>query len=611
MAEYNGLEFRNGMAPALSAQNLNPWNEATVDHGERIAALESAEPTEGSTQPSIDDAVVRATGKNVAFNKEQPVGIILGSSSIYGSGVTPTADRPVKRFARKLERQLQLTHGVPTNRAPFSMIAGDVESGYSNGGSSLQGGLGKFSRLVADGSSITFKSPYPSTGITVGFREGASVGNISVSINGGSPQSVSVGKNGPSKWTGKYKSPEVPRGMNEYTFHVSGGGQVFDFVHFFDDTNDEGPILYNGGWGEGTLGTLMDQQSTTDRVESLNPDFIIIVTGSNEQGNGTAREEFDAMVSRFTTMVAQKTTGPTWLCFIPNARPNTPGYDRTIVIDGCKNAVSQSPATRTYSSVLEEFWTDVQTDKNVLGTLHTDNVHPSTEGHAGIAQKIGEALGLVAGRGTVPQSVFEGAEEQPGPVEVEPEPVDPFTTWTTDSFDSGELAGRSTDAENGGTPQQYDLGSVKESAIADGALTVASSSSAVFLSPGKDDVEASVTYKGQTGNQSWLRTRVKTKAASPRDCVGIRFTRTGDTTANVQIDQKVDNTTTILSPNSVPVSSGQTVGIRVVGDQASLIVNGDVVQTVTTNSSGEHFQILGYNAAITVDDLSIRILKED
>ena len=602
--------FKNKQAPDLNAATFNQLERGVIDAHE---ALDGLEPGGGGvSEEYVDEAVrtassvVRASAKQVALNKEQPVGMILGSSSIFGSG-TPTAERPLLRFARKLERQLQITHGVPENRAPFTTISGDVEAGYTVGGSALQGGLGKFSRLVSDGSSITFKSPYPSTGIWVGFREGASVGTVTVSINGGTPVPIRVGKIGASKWSGQYKSPRVPRGMNTYEFAVSGGGQVFDFVHFYDDSNESGPILLNGGWGESTLGSLLGQASTVDRLASINPDFIVVVSGSNEQGQGVSRADFEKMVSDFNAAVAENTTSPTWVCWVPNVRPGTPDYDRQNIVGPVRETVEAAPHLRTYLDVLEDFWTDVPTDKGVLGILHTDNVHPSAAGHAAIAVKIGEAMGLRPGRGTVPQTVMQDADLTPGPVELEGEPDDPFTVWTTDTFNEGALAERTTDAGLGGVGQPYDVSLMKESTVAEGNLNISSSSSAVFLSPAADDVEASVVYRGQTGNQGWLRVRVGTKASSPRDCVGVRFTRTGDTSCNVQLDQKVGNTTTILSGASTAVQAGQRVGVRAVGNQVSLLVNEEVVETVETATlSGEHVQILGYNSTVTVDDLVVR-----
>lgn len=602
--------FRNDKAPDLNANTFNRLEQGVIDAHSAVDDL-SARP-EGVGEQYVDEAVRGATGviragaKQVAMNKDQPVGIILGSSSIFGSG-NPTAERPVLRFARKLERQLQLTHGVPQDRAPFTTISGDVEAGYSQGGSSLVGGMGKFSRLVSDGGTITFRSPYPSTGIWVGFREGASVGDITVSVNGGTPVPVKVGKTGSSTWTGSYKSPRVPRGMNTYEFGVSGGGQVFDFVHFYDDTNEAGPILLNAGWGESTLGSLLEQQSTADRLGSIDPDFIVVVTGSNEQGQGVSRDDFAKMVADFNAAVEARTTSPTWVCWVPNVRPNTPDYDRQNVVGPVKETVAEKPALRTYLDVLEDFWTDVPTDKGVLGILYTDNVHPSPAGHAAIAVKIGEAMGLEPGRGTVPGSVMDGADLEPGPVELEAEPADPFTVWTSDSFNEGALADRVTDASLGGAPQPYDLSLMKESAVQEGNLALSSSSSAVFLAPAAADVEASCVYRGQVGNQGWLRVRVATKAASPKDCVGLRMTRTGDASANLQIDEKVAGKAAVLSAGTTAVRAGQRVGIRVVGNQVSLLVNDEIVETVDTGATGgDYVQLLGYNSTVTVDDLVVR-----
>lgn len=393
MVEYKGPVWKGkpDKTTPLSADRLNALSRAVEDHGARIAEVEGA--PGGSEQGNMT-----ATGRSVALGADQPVGIILGSSSVFGSGV-PEQDRPTLRFAHRLERKLQKNWGVDADHQPFTMIAGDPNSPFVNGGAALQGGLGKFSRLVKDGEQITFTSPAQSTGIWVGFREGSSVGAITLSVDGGDPVDVPVTQSGGSRWTGQWRSAEVARGEHQYTFTVAGGSQVFDFVHFFDESNDSGPILLNGGWGEATLGSLLDQASTAQRLKSVDPDFVIMVMGSNDQGANTSREDFAAAVQKAEDMISENTTGTVWVAWFSQARPGTPGFDRSIVIDPMREAAAAKPSLRSFSPVLENFWTDNNTDRNILGTLFTDNVHPTATGHRAIADLIGEAMGLAGGRG--------------------------------------------------------------------------------------------------------------------------------------------------------------------------------------------------------------------
>lgn len=100
MAEYAGLTFENGKAPALSAGNLNPWVSATVNHGQRIAAVEEdldaldidpaeieAAVTAAQTAAGAVEGKLNATGNKVVEGTTTFNGatVLAGSSAFTGS----------------------------------------------------------------------------------------------------------------------------------------------------------------------------------------------------------------------------------------------------------------------------------------------------------------------------------------------------------------------------------------------------------------------------------------------------------------------------------------------------------------------------------------------
>lgn len=426
--------FVNDSAPDLNAANLNHLESGIVeahrlidqggakgekgDPGDRGPKGDPGDPGQKGDKGEKGDKGDRgpaggssartgaATARSVVMAKDRPVGIIFGSSSVYGSGATPDA-RIVDRFARRLERMIERRYGVPADRAPVTYIAGEDPNPYVAGGSVLNNaGLGKFSRMVATGTSVTFTSPYLSTGIMVGFREGSSVGTLTCKIDGGEPITVPVGKTGASAWTGQWESERLERGKHSFEFTSTGGAQLFDLVHFFDDTNERGPIMLNGGWGEETLSGLLTKPSTAARLKSINPDFVMVVTGSNEESSGMSEADFRKSIADLQALIAANVTGPVWLCLVSIDRPGG-DYDRSWVTGPMREAAEASPATVTYVDALETFWTTTANDKNVLGTLSADNVHPSSTGHAAIADIVGRSLGVDMFGGGVPRSAFQ------------------------------------------------------------------------------------------------------------------------------------------------------------------------------------------------------------
>lgn len=145
MAEYNGLEFHNGMAPALSAQNLNSWNEATVDHGERIAALESAEPTEGGvSQEYVDNSIagkLNATGTKVVEGSTTFNGTaVFANSSAFTAG-TRFGGVAVATDVTASETTPMFTRFNTTSGAKFFQLPTGVQGGRRYiVGRSYQGG---------------------------------------------------------------------------------------------------------------------------------------------------------------------------------------------------------------------------------------------------------------------------------------------------------------------------------------------------------------------------------------------------------------------------------------------------------------------------------------
>ncbi len=183
------------------------------------------------------------------------------------------------------------------------------------------------------------------------------------------------------------------------------------------------------------------------------------------------------------------------------------------------------------------------------------------------------------------------------------------TTVLSDGFSgTGELNGRSTDSNAGGTAASWTATPLGRYTV-NGALTlslVAGEAPSATAPMPSSDVEASVkvvTRPASTGTSVYLDVR---RQAGNSTSIRLRIG-----SAAFDLRKRVGSTTTTFSGSSFPLADGDTVGVRVVGSALQLLKNGTVVYSATDTDvlTGALVGIAGFNSAssdsLVLDDLKV------
>ncbi|MDO4610971.1 GDSL-type esterase/lipase family protein [Corynebacterium sp.] len=347
-----------------------------------------------------------------ALAKPRPVGIIIGSSSIAGEGITAGPERLRDRAASRLARMLHRSCGGREDRAPLTLRADDEAPDIISGGTVVTAyaqkrGLGHAPRVIADGESITITSPGPCTGFWVGFREGEGTGTVTVTVDDGEPSPVELrstkipvpNTDGNGTWsyatefTGTWSSGRLARKKHTTVIAVTGGNAAVDFIHIHDDDESRGAILLNDGWGGTRLYDHTYTPTPRARIASVRPDFVVVYSGANEQGTNLDADKVRKPVEDIVTMTRTAAGGPIPLLLVAQAGRKNPGYDRSRVTGPMREAAEAEPHRVGFVDGAGILPADSDVAVGV-GLVAADRVHPAPAGHAVLADRLAVMLGL-------------------------------------------------------------------------------------------------------------------------------------------------------------------------------------------------------------------------
>lgn len=331
------------------------------------------------------------------LSMDRPVGIIIGSSTIAGVGAG--SSWPDKSISSLVEAAIRGKVHPDAAGEPRTANAGaNWPRATRTGGVSNSSGLGHTNILISAGSSAQW-SMADCTGAWFGLREGEGTGTVTVSVDGGPQVSIPLSTSGDLAFSASWDSGELPRGSHTFEFSTTGE-TVIDFVHLYDGDNTAGAIMLNGGWG----GSLLDwhltanQQALTlrPRLRHIDPDFIILSYGSNEESAGKTQAEVTATLNQMLTVISEECTKNPWIVLSSQDAPKDEGYDREQIIGPMRTAAALDPANRDFTDAMEGYWSgDIDADK-AAGILASDGVHPTARGHADLAARLIAALNLGA-----------------------------------------------------------------------------------------------------------------------------------------------------------------------------------------------------------------------
>jgi lysophospholipase L1-like esterase len=237
--------------------------------------------------PRLQTAIANADLRKVSM-------IHIGSSTTAGTGAGHFTKRYMNIEADAIHSAFNLL-GVPGGIHIFPDDADWINTGTQVG---ISRGLGFRSATLSAGAT-KLRTLTNCTGFELHYAEGPGFGTFTVTIDGGSPITITPDTSGVYRHTGTYTSGVLSRGT--HTVLITATNSVeFGGMYAFDGDKDLGFRAYNSGNGNANSGTFINtangrDQTLWDRAKTIpNCAGVLIMLGSNDWNINMAPSTFKA-----------------------------------------------------------------------------------------------------------------------------------------------------------------------------------------------------------------------------------------------------------------------------------------------------------------------------
>jgi lysophospholipase L1-like esterase len=323
--------------------------------------------------------------------------LALGDSITEGAQAATTSDRWVSRLRDAL-RTAHPVSGVVggsgfippkwasasiTQAAPFTITGSPATASAF--------GWGMRTVILTSGQSLA--ATVTGTSIDVWYARGSSTGTFSVSVDGGAATNYTTSI-ATTQDTGIQRVSLGSAGSHSVTIaNVSGSVYIGGMTVYNGDESAGVRMTEAGHWGW-TSSQYADNSSSAmtylgQRVAILQPSLVIIELGTNDFGNSIAPATLQTNLNTLITTVRNNTT-----------------IAPSVVLFGIYNRAGGSNPWSQYQDIYRSMETvdariaffdlslrlpDVTTDTG-LGLINADAVHPTSKGHAFIADSLARFL---------------------------------------------------------------------------------------------------------------------------------------------------------------------------------------------------------------------------
>lgn len=337
----------------------------------------------------------------LADRANTPINVVaMGSSSVQGSLAQPFTQKWVDLFGQMLHASYNPT-GVPGGR--HSLAAENVADNPANWAftGTIQTnpvrGFGLLSKRLSAGATMTGSFDL-TTGFTVQYATGSGIGAFTVSIDGAAAVTVTPSTSGSANThDGSWTTPTVyTRGTHTIKITAVGVTEISG-VYAHDGDEQFGVRVWNSGRGGSTAADFLGQTSISQRLATLNPALVLLMYGSNDWSVNTTPAQFKTNVQTHIAQITTAVAGPLTFAVIGMAqRLADPGTVApwSAYLTALKEIVAADSARCVYVDCASQFPTTNDAANDPLDLIATDNIHPTTRGHAVIADAVAEALKL-------------------------------------------------------------------------------------------------------------------------------------------------------------------------------------------------------------------------
>lgn len=329
--------------------------------------------------------------------------VYIGSSTTAGGNATQQS----RRYVDKLTRLLQSAYN------PSGVSGGAFYKAYegwaTTGTTSVNAeGLGLASLAMQAGATIS-RSVSPCTSFTVLYVQGAGAGAFTVTIDGGSPQTVTPATSGAAnQHTGSWQSGALTAGAHSIVI-TAVAATIIGGVYAANGDEAAGVQGYNSGKGATTSGDFAAATTLYPRIGQLAPALVVIMLGSNDYYTQMPLATFTSNTQSIIASCksALATAGaPPASYLLMGSYLRLDATSRTIpwtdYLLAMKSVADADAANVAFADISSAYPTANTASADPWNLIDSDSIHQTDRGHALMADLCYEAmrpqpLGTLAG----------------------------------------------------------------------------------------------------------------------------------------------------------------------------------------------------------------------
>lgn len=323
-------------------------------------------------------------------NTTQVSAIFVGSSTTAGSNATPLTSRYVDQLGNLLHKQFNTGAATGGRHILFS------DTGWTTGGTSVvdTSDLANYSRAMSPGATITRTIPN-ATGFDIYFVQGLGQGAFTVTIDGGTPTTVTPDTAGAiGRHDGMWSSPTLTRGTHTLLITAVGSCNISSvYVQDSDATN--GVRLYNSGRANTMASNFISNTTMWERAAALPTTALVaIMLGANDYASSVNPATFKANLLTIINNAksALGTQLPDFILINTYKRLDvTPSFPYE-QYGAAMQALANEQDRVYYINLAPYFPTVNDTAHDPQNLIDTDSLHPTNAGHSYMARIIGEHI---------------------------------------------------------------------------------------------------------------------------------------------------------------------------------------------------------------------------